>query len=183
MSDIEPIIKLNLGCGNARIPGFINVDIREHIKPDIVDDIAILEKFLPDSVDLIYASHVLEHIRRTTYMDVLKRWYDLIKVGGTLRIAVPDFEAVVNRYNETKDVAALIGFLYGKQDHPFNVHYYCWDFKSLKNDLEIVGFKNVRRYDWRETEHADIDDYSQSYLPHMQKETGVLMSLNVEGIK
>jgi len=24
----------------------------------------------------------------------------------------------------------------------------------------------VRRYDWRHTEHADVDDYSQAYVPH-----------------
>ena len=27
------------------------------------------------------------------------------------------------------------------------------------------------------------DDYSQSYLPHMDKENGMLMSLNLEGRK
>ena len=46
--------------------------------------------------------------------------------------------------------------------------------------LEQVGFTDVKRYDWRATEHAEIDDYSQAYHPHMDKENGVLVSLNVE---
>lgn len=46
--------------------------------------------------------------------------------------------------------------------------------------LEDVGFENVRRYNWRETEHALIDDYSQAYIPHMDKENGILISLNIE---
>ena len=46
--------------------------------------------------------------------------------------------------------------------------------------LEDVGFENVRRYDWRETEHAEIDDYAQAYFPHMDKENGLLISLNIE---
>ena len=46
-----------------------------------------------------------------------------------------------------------------------------------------VGFKNVERYDWRETEHAEFDDHSQAYLPHMDKENGTLISLNVECTK
>ena len=41
----------------------------------------------------------------------------------------------------------------------------------------------MKRYDLRDTEHADIDDCSQAYLPHMDKENGVLMSLNVEATK
>jgi len=52
----------------------------------------------------------------------------------------------------------------------------------LRGGLEEAGFNNVRRYDWRETDigHAGIDDYSQAYLPHMDKENGRLMALNVE---
>jgi len=46
-----------------------------------------------------------------------------------------------------------------------------------------VGFKEVVRYDWRKTEHFYVDDYSQAYLPHMDKTNGKLMSLNVEAIK
>ena len=46
-----------------------------------------------------------------------------------------------------------------------------------------IGFKDVYKYDWRQTEHSYIDDYTQSYLPHMDKENGTLLSLNVEAIK
>ena len=46
-----------------------------------------------------------------------------------------------------------------------------------------VGFKDIKRYDWRETEHAEFDDHSQAYLPHMDKENGTLISLNVECTK
>lgn len=33
---------------------------------------------------------------------------------------------------------------------------------------------------WKNTEHSQFDDYSQSYIPHMDKINGTLMSLNVE---
>ena len=41
----------------------------------------------------------------------------------------------------------------------------------------------IRLTYWEETEHAQFDDHSQAYLPHMDKENGTLMSLNVECIK
>ena len=46
--------------------------------------------------------------------------------------------------------------------------------------LKQAGFINVRHYDWRNTEHAAVDDYSHAYIPHMDKEHGIQISLNVE---
>ena len=59
-------------------------------------------------------------------------------------------------------------------------HKTIYDFKSMKALLESTGFTNIHRYDWRQTVHKDYDDFSQAYLPHMNKENGTLMSLNVE---
>lgn len=55
-------LKLNLGCYNRKIHGFVNVDIREETEPDVVDDISKLEKFSCNSVDLIYSCHSFEHL-------------------------------------------------------------------------------------------------------------------------
>lgn len=175
--------KLHLGCGTKRIEGFTNVDIRELPNVDLVDDIVELNTVELDSVDLIYACHVLEHFGRHEYMDVLRRWYQVIKEGGTLRLSVPDFGEVVKHYNEHQDISKLMGFLYGGQTYEQNYHYCTWDFNSLQKDLESVGFSDVKRYNWRETEHSDIDDFSQAYIPHMDKDNGQLMSLNIECIK
>ena len=57
------------------------------------------------------------------------------------------------------------------------------DFKYLEKLLTHEGFKNIHRYDWRKTVHRDYDDFSQAYIPHMDKEHGILMSLNVEAEK
>ena len=54
---------------------------------------------------------------------------------------------------------------------------------GLRTLLCEAGFKRIRRYDWRETEFADIDDFSKAYWPHLDFEKGLLMSLNVECTK
>jgi len=46
----------------------------------------------------------------------------------------------------------------------------------------IPGFVHIR-YDWRQTIHKDYDDVSPAYIPHMDKEHGILISLNVEAEK
>jgi hypothetical protein len=76
-----------------------------------------------------------------------------------------------------------MGLLYGGQDYEYNFHHVAFDFKFLEKHLTKVGFKNIRRYDWRKTRHKDYDDFSQAYIPHMDKEHGILMSLNVEAEK
>jgi len=73
----------------------------------------------------------------------------------------------------------------------YDFHYTGWDFKSIERDLKEAGFSSVKRYDWRDTEHFFVDDYSQAYLPKISYTSrekrgnieGKLMSLNVEAIK
>jgi hypothetical protein len=77
----------------------------------------------------------------------------------------------------------IVGSLYGRQDYPENFHYITFTYKSLKTILESIGFRDVHRYDWRDTIHNDYDDYSQAYVPHMDKENGILVSLNIEAKK
>jgi len=178
-------MKLHLGCGSRRIPGFVNIDCRPGPAVDDVQNARCLppRKYPPGSVDLIYACHILEHFDHWTYEGVLRHWHRLLKPGGILRISVPDFEKTCAHYQEHHDIQALMGALHGRQDFPENIHLHSWDFQSLKSDLESVGFRDVRRYDWRQTEHAGIDDFSQAYLPYMDKEHGMLMSLNVEATR
>jgi ubiquinone/menaquinone biosynthesis C-methylase UbiE len=135
------------------------------------------------SVELIYACHVLEHFKRFETLTVLQEWFRVLAPGGILRLAVPDFEAIVKIYQETKNVDPLMGLLFGGQDYQYNFHFRTFDFNSIEKILLSVGFKEVRRYEWRKTEHKDLDDFSQAYIPHMAKDTGTLMSLNVEAIK
>ena len=52
--------KLNLGCSERKIHGFINIDSREEVNPDVVGDVTDLDSIdiKNSSVDLIYASHI-----------------------------------------------------------------------------------------------------------------------------
>ena len=203
-------MKLHLGAGKRRInlPGWINVDIDPANEPDVVANAhelfwtgSWLGSRMPqngqgcvadlgyEQPEAIYACHLLEHFNRHSYKDVLRNWFAVLKPGGILRLSVPDLEAVFIRYGWRDAVEKgisklpeLLGFLYGGQRNEHDCHKMGWDFATLKRDLEEAGFKDVHRYDRDKTEHADVDDYSAAYLPHMDR-TGQLMSLNVEAVK
>ena len=175
-------MKLHLGCGKRRIPGFVHIDA---VPYEHIDHVCAIDHlpFIPDeSVSLVYACHVLEHFKRREVPRVLKEWHRVLHPEGTLRLAVPDFAAIADRYRETGNLNELLGLLFGRQDYLYNIHYHVWDDTTLYAALKTAGFRHVRHWDWRETEHADIDDYSRAYLPH-RDESGRLMSLNLEAIR
>ena len=93
--------------------------------------------------------------------------------------------AVAERYREEGNIAELLGLVVGGQKDPWDLHGMIFDFAHLAAGLEAAGFRDVRRYDWRETDLAamGIDDFSQAYLPHMDKDNGRLMMLNVEAVR
>ena len=91
-------MKLHLGCYGKKIEGFVNVDIREEVKPDLVDNVFELKKVENNSAELIYASHVLEHADYIESEAALKRWHQVLKSGGVLRLSVPDMEAHFAHY-------------------------------------------------------------------------------------
>lgn len=176
-------MKLHLGCGKRYIPGFVHIDALEYPHIDHVAMIDQLPFIADNSVELIYTCHVVEHFKRAELYTVLQEWFRVLAPGGILRIAVPDFEALCGVYQRSGMLELVVGAICGRQDHLYNVHYNVFDFVTLARNLTEAGFVGVHRYDWRKTEHADIDDFSQAYIPHMDKENGTLISLNVECIK
>lgn len=176
-------LRLHLGCGKRFIPGLVHIDAIPGPHIDYVTSIARMPFIETGSVEYIYACHVLEHFGRHEYMQVLLEWARLLCPGGLLRLAVPDFSAVAEHYTEGRmrdGLGELIGMVCGGQRDEHDFHKMIFDYERLTRSLEQAGLRNVRRWDWRLTEHSHIDDYSQSYLPHMDKESGWLMSLNVE---
>jgi predicted SAM-dependent methyltransferase len=176
-------MKLHVGCGNVILPGWTNLDIEKLPDVDIIDDITTLTKIPDNSCEIIYASHVLEHVGRNEFEDVIRTWNKKLKKNGTLRIAVPDFEKIITWYQKTKQIIDIVGLVSGGQKTKYDYHKMIYDKKSLTEILLKMGFQDIREWDWRQTDHSKFDDYSQSYLPHMEKDDGLLMSLNLEAIK
>lgn len=162
-------MKYHLGCGTKRLEKYVNIDCMLTDSVDVIDDISSLSSTAENTVDVIYACHCLEHFGMHEVKSVLTCWFDKLKTGGTLRIAAPDFDAIVEQYIQNKNIKELHGLLYGGQRNEYDYHKFSFTFESLKEILEEIGYRNVTRYDWRNTEHSHIDDYSQCYLPHMQK--------------
>jgi predicted SAM-dependent methyltransferase len=178
------MIKLHLGCGWRDFgPEWIHIDGGDYSHIDYKDITTLL--FEDNSVDLIYSSHTIEYFDREEVKILLDEWKRVLKPGGIIRLAVPDFLKLTWVYQETKDLNKILGPLFGKMSMGEEIIYHktVYDFNSLKTLLEGIGFSKVKLYNWRQTEHNQFDDHSQAYYPHMNKENGLLISLNIEAIK
>ena len=181
------MFKINMGCGWRDFgEGWIHVDGGDYDHLDSND--IFIRDYENDSVDLIYVSHFIEYFDREEIVSLLERWKEVLKLNGVLRLAVPNFSKIASLYIKSYEPYGMddfVGLLYGKMPMGDKTIYHktVYDFRSLSKLLESVGFRDVKHYDWRDTEHSQFDDHSQAYLPHMDKENGTLMSLNVECIK
>jgi predicted SAM-dependent methyltransferase len=180
-------MKLHLGCGWRDFgDDWVHIDGGDYKHLD-QQDITKLD-YGDNTVELIYASHVLEYFDRDEVMLVLKEWNRVLKPGGVLRLAVPNFETMVRIYlDKDYDLEYFLGPLYGKMpmDNITIYHRTTYDFNSLSKVLISCGFTDVNRYDWRDYDiHVKNDDHSQAYMdPKGDKENGTLISLNVEAVK
>lgn len=163
--DIAPLLHktcLNLGCGDHKLPGHVNLDIKDGV------DIRKLD-YADNSVDEVYASHVLEHFGAEETHDVLKEWVRVLKPGGVIRIAVPDIRKATIELQKEDPIdghANLQSVIYGS--------------RTDKNDRHQIGFV-------RETLQAWMYGAGIGFISEFQSFTNDCSSspysLNLEGVK
>lgn len=94
---------LNLGCGGRYHVDWVNVDFTARSKSVIVHD---LSKGIPaadNTYDVVYHSHLLEHFSKDDAPAFIKECYRVLSPGGTLRVVVPDLEAIAKAYLNALD--------------------------------------------------------------------------------
>ncbi len=134
---------LNVGCGNHFHPAWVNVDIQSQHPGVMAYD--ILEGLpFPDGVfDLVYHSHVLEHLPGWRAEPFLADCVRLLKTGGILRVAIPDLETICRLYLES-----LAGALEGDKQAELR---YDWMMIELVDQMSRTESGGEMARFWRET--------------------------------
>jgi len=84
-------MKLNLGCGNKRKDGWVNIDCVKTEATDIVRDLVRGLPFADSTADEILCDNVFEHIGPTVdLLFVINECYRVLQPGGVLVVIVPD---------------------------------------------------------------------------------------------
>ena len=219
-------VRLNLGAGAQDCPGWINYDQSRAVliarspvlrrlvrlahraglatKSDLlqwpentrVHDVTKGLPHPPDSVDVIFSSHMLEHLWPDQAQFILEECHRVLKPGGALRLIVPDLEVITRAYVEKDhhhlrtDSTTPIADAY-MEELAFHTppkggvlermvrrglrtedggHKWMYDGESLAHRCRNAGFIEVRRVTYgegRDQEAAQLDTRS-SFHVHLE---------------
>lgn len=151
-------VKLNLGCGDKILPGYVNVDVveaRSGMRPDVVCDLHDLAPFADGTADEILSVHVVEHFWRWEIRDVLREWMRVLKPGGRMIVECPNIQSACQTFlenpaqfsREDRDGQRTMWVFYGDPawKDPLMIHRWGYTPDSLKELLTEVGLAEVRQ--------------------------------------
>ncbi len=142
-------IKLNIGS-RKKAEGWSNFDIDPGPEVDYVGDCVDLSQFADNSIETIYASHVLEHISyQGDLQNALKEWFRVLAPGGTIMISVPDLEMLCRLYLsptlQAEHRFQVMQIMFGGQIDQFDFHAVGLSHELLGFYLGAAGFTDIRR--------------------------------------
>jgi predicted SAM-dependent methyltransferase len=150
---------VHLGCGYERLPGFVNCDRMRNDAVEVVIDLRGALPFATGSVKGIFHQHFLEHVDHPrAARNVFRESARILRPGGYLRVGVPDLERYIEAYKKKdRAFAELVGL--GTFDHAAQImnfvfghaHRFIYDFDALRTELELAGFREVRRAGHRDS--------------------------------
>ncbi|HUC31461.1 MAG TPA: methyltransferase domain-containing protein [Candidatus Paceibacterota bacterium] len=123
---------VNIGCGHHYHSDWINLDLYRS-KFVTYHDIKNKLPFPANDVDVVYDSHLLEHITKKEAKRFIDDCYRILKPGGIMRVAIPDMEMICREYLSNLDK----GFDRGDQKAILN---YMWNKIELFD--QVIRRKN-----------------------------------------
>lgn len=156
-------MKLHFGSGPRIFPGWINVDGYPHPGLDAQIDLRYRLPLSTGSCCYIFSEHILEHFTREDGKMICEELFRLLKVGGVVRIIVPDAEKFWSAY-QAKNLEwfqSMNNFgntaLEGVNSIYYNHFHKCmYDYEFLRSILIKVGFVKVIRSSYLGSTHPDL---------------------------
>ena len=156
------MLKLNLGCGDAYLDGWVNIDLDSE-KADLRHDLTEPLPYEDGSVDLIYSEHFIEHLTAEDGLKMLRECHRVLKPGGLVRVATVDLDYLVKRFIlgwKRQDWIKIYGYEWLQtKAEMLNMCFHEWGHKYLYNKEELqrrfreAGFKQASRKKWNKSSY------------------------------
>ena len=169
-------MKLHIG-GIEKKEGWSILNIQKKEGVDFVGDISNLSQFKDNSVNEIYASHVLEHVPQKKIKITLQGINRILIPGGKFYVSVPDMDILCKIFIDPKaplqvkhNVARI---MFGGQVDDYDFHYFGWNLEFIKNFFNEVGFFKIEK-----VKTFSLFNDTSNYAPY-----GFPISLNIIAYK
>ena len=116
---------------------------------DFIGDITDLGQFEDNSIEEVYASHVVEHVAQKNVEKTLKGIYRVLKDNGKFYVSVPDMDILCRIFLDPKAPVKVkfhvMRMMFGGQIDDFDFHYFGWNYQFMNEFLKKAGFKKIER--------------------------------------
>lgn len=160
-------LRINIGNGPFKHPGWINVDCRINFKSDdLTCDLRRKWPLRSGSAKYIFSEHVFEHFGYPHEIGhVLSECYRVLKPGGVLRVIVPNADRYLRAYAENDqefvhkvggDSATSLSLI-NTMMRENGFHRYAYNYEELESVLKRAGFANVSPSALGASKHQDLN--------------------------
>jgi predicted SAM-dependent methyltransferase len=161
--------RVNLGCGFDHRPGFLNVDIHDFHDPDLLADVTQLDMLPSGQYEEVVAQDVLEHLPRTSTVEVLKEWSRLLREGGLLHLRVPsviDLAEMMKKpeHQEIAQQELFVQCLFGTQAYTEDTHFTTFTEPLLRHYLAEASLA-VKSWGMRDGWLFEVDAIKVAEIP------------------
>lgn len=116
------------------------LDIDPALSPDILHDITCpLPDELRGAYDIVFVSHVLEHIDRTHVIDTFRNVAGAVRNMGEVWILVPSLEWAAGEILARREGLGVQGAIFGGQANEWDFHRTGFTLAALRQMVEICG--------------------------------------------
>jgi len=177
----DGLVKLNVGSFINCFHGWVNIDrldLSEFARRNGYTfkqlDVRNGLPYQDESVDIILASHFLEHLNREEGEQFLKECFRVLKPRGVIRLSVPDSKLLVQKYlkgeiMEYRHVNVGVENAGDEAEALFHLllagHKTVYDEKSLKGLLEKIGFIRAKRMPFNKSRSKAIEKQTFDMYP------------------
>jgi predicted O-methyltransferase YrrM len=148
-------LKLHLGCGRDKLPGYINIDTDHASAADLVLDFTKIDQmFAPGSLDEVLMIHSLNYLRLWEARDLFRVIRKLLTSTGKLVIETPNVVQLIERIRTSAgNTSALLEGIRGfhafgmdqiENREAFNPYAFSWTPEHLMSELHAAGFSDVQ---------------------------------------
>ena len=156
---------LNIGSGAKSHWDFVNIDGNIFRHPDMWLDLKNGIPFASETVDGIYASHVLEHFYYKEVMKIFRESYRVLRPGGALRMIVPSMEGAIAAYldgnrswfSEFPTKFESLGGRFANFLFCDGQHRLAFDFSFAEEVMRAAGFSSIVRMNYGESKLLPSD--------------------------